>query len=277
MAPIAYVGVVAAALAAGALFALGRRRAELRAQLARLSESAHRASSPLRHGDAVPLAVARYLDFALGQNREPPRLVSLTQHGVLRANVTSPKWRRFQATHTAAPTANGFVWNAEVMLAPGVHLRVVDSLLDGAGAGQVLLQSAWPVARESGASELNAGALHRFLAESVWYPWALLPDEHLSWSAIDDHRAVATLSVEGTSVSLEFRFGTSGEITAIYTPHRWRRVDGRYVATAWEGHFSTYLEDSGIALPHQAEVGWYVDNALELVWQGKVDGFQRQY
>lgn len=36
-------------------------------------------------------------------------------------------------------------------------------------------------ATERGRPELNERALHRFLAESAWYPTALLPRDELSW------------------------------------------------------------------------------------------------
>ena len=42
--------------------------------------------------------------------------------------------------------------------------------------------------------ELNAGALHRFLAESLWFPTALLPSAKLVWTPVDDLYALATLT-----------------------------------------------------------------------------------
>jgi hypothetical protein len=76
---------------------------------------------------------------------------------------------------------------------------------------------------------------------------------------------------------VEFRFAPTGEVTSIYTPGRWRRVGNDYVLSAWEGHFSNYLDDGGLSVPHYAEVGWYCEDRFELVWQGKVDGIQLQY
>jgi hypothetical protein len=88
--------------------------------------------------------------------------------------------------------------------------------------------------------ELNAAALHRYLAEAVWYPTALRPHAGLSWAAIDQRSALATLTDAGVTVTLEFRFGANDEVTGVYTPGRYRQVGRRFELTPWEGHFSNY-------------------------------------
>jgi hypothetical protein len=101
-----------------------------------------------------------------------------------------------------------------------------------------MCQIASYVGHDDGSPEINSGSLHRFLAEAVWYPWALLPSASLTWQPIDDSRAMATLAAGDTTVSLEFRFSPNGEVTDIYTPARWGKFDGRYAKAAWEGHFA---------------------------------------
>lgn len=177
----------------------------------------------------------------------------------------------FTATHMASPLARRFLWNAKVKAAPLVHLRVLDALIDGQGSGQVLLLSAFDVGHDSGTPEMNSGAMHRFLAEAVWYPWALLPSEHLQWTSLDANRALATMTAEGVTVELEFRFADSGEVLGIYTPARWGSFGGRYAQAAWEGHFSGYESRHGVLVPRQGEVGWYDEGRLEIVWQGHIE------
>ena len=67
------------------------------------------------------------------------------------------------------------MWNARVEVAPLLHVRVCDALVEGRGSGHVSLLSAFTVSSDSGTPEMNAGSLHRYLAEAVWYPVALLP------------------------------------------------------------------------------------------------------
>lgn len=120
------------------------------------------------------------------------------------------------------------------------------------------------------APELDAGALHRYLAEAVWYPTALLPEAGVKWTAVDDRTALATLAVGTTVVSLDFRFNDKGEVTGIYSAGRYGMFDGEYRRRAWEGHFTGYGEHEGMRIPTHGEVGWYADNGLELVWRGHI-------
>ena len=85
----------------------------------------------------------------------------------------------FEAEHVAAPRAIGFLWNARVTVAPLLHVRVRDAFNEGEDSGQVGLFSVFTIAGDAGSTEMNSGSLHRFLAEAVWYPTALLPNAHL--------------------------------------------------------------------------------------------------
>ena len=135
------------------------------------------------------------------------------------------------------------------------------------------------MASESGGHELNSGSLHRYLAEGVWYPTALLPPS-VVWSSIDGGAAQATLKDRGTIVALEFRFNDMGEVTSIYAPRRFGRFDGGYMQVPWEVHIRDYEVRSGVRVPTYGEVGWYEDGVCETVWKGNladVDyGFRRR-
>jgi len=249
-----------------------RRTASINGQTQRLLEAAKPTVRRAMPASGLPPPVARYLRLTLGERRQPPpRLMHLTQQGLLRTDLSSDRWLDFNADHIAAPLSNSFLWNAKVRIAPLVHVRVIDSLIDGVGSGEVHWMSTFEVAHASATPEVNSGSLHRFLAEAVWYPWALMPSDHLSWAPIDDTRALATLSVHGTSVSLEFRFARSGEVSGIFTPARWGRFGARYLQAAWEGEFRDYREFDGLLLPSEASVGWHRDGELKLVWVGHVD------
>jgi hypothetical protein len=159
---------------------------------------------------------------------------------------------------------------ARVEVAPLLHMQVKDSLISGQGSGQVSLLSAVPVASDGGTLEMNSGSLHRFLAEAVWYPSALLPSSQLTWTPIDDSRAVATLTSGAVTVSLEFRFSPDNEVSGIYTPGRWGSFDGTYKQVAWEGKFRNYSRRNGVLVPTDGEVGWYTDGQWQSVWRGTV-------
>ena len=198
-----------------------------------------------------------------------PAAVRMRQEGELRTGARASRWVSFRATHVAQVATPAFAWDATVRLAPLVRLRVRDRLESGAGAGEVRLFG-MRLARDAGTPEMHSGALHRYLAEAVWYPWALQPSAALRWAADGPRCAVATLQDGPTSVSLEFRFDRAGDVESIHTPARWGKFGRHYRQAAWEGHFRAYIERHGVRLPQEAEVGWYDAGALQPVWRGRV-------
>ncbi|HEY8550317.1 MAG TPA: DUF6544 family protein [Vicinamibacterales bacterium] len=248
--------------------------------IARLMAARTADASSLTSGDkaleGLPPPVARYLRLAL-RTRRAIEEVRIAQTGTVRTDPTSERWMSFEAEHLAVPPATGFHWNARVQIAPMLHVGVRDALIDGVGSGQVSLLSAFPVSSATGGIEMNAGSLHRYLAEAVWYPDALLPGPHLQWTPIDDNRALATLTHGDVSVSLEFRFADSGEATGIYTPARWGKFGDAFRQIPWEGHFRDYRERDGVVVPTYGEVGWYVRDEWRAVWKGTVTAYRVRF
>jgi hypothetical protein len=265
------VGTTAAGLATIVAAASRRHRRE-RAHLehALLDAAAPAGDVNLDGIDALPAPVARYLRNVLTQGQPRIRVARLRQHGKLRTRLDRERWMAFEATELVVPDAPGFVWDAEVDVAPLVHVRVRDALVDGTGSGKVLLASAVTVASQSGGHEMNASALHRYLAESVWYPTALLPSPMLAWSAVDASSALATLTAGGTSVSLTFRFNDADEIAGVDTPARWGLFDGRLRQLPWEARLSEYRRRGDCLVPMRADVGWHEGDRWEAVWRGRL-------
>jgi hypothetical protein len=220
--------------------------------------------------ESLPPPVLRYLNHALPPDRRGLKLARYRQAGTLRTDPRSDSWMKFTASQVIGPRITEFLWTARASIAPLLHVQVRDSLVAGRGAGQVALLSAIPVASAAGSMEMNSGSLHRFLAEAVWYPSALLPSPQLRWAPLDDSRAVATLTDGTTTVALEFRFNAEDEVSGIYTPGRWGSFDGTYKQVAWEGKFRNYFRRQGVLIPGEGEVGWYLGGQWGSVWRGTV-------
>lgn len=218
--------------------------------------------------DKLPAPVARYFRYALRDGQGLIANVSLTQSGSLRTDLKSSNWMQFSAIHRVVPHVPGFVWNAKVSVFGPFYVRVFDSYIHGVGSGLVKIMSIYTVGQDQNNPPMNSGALHRYLAETPWYPTALLPESGVKWNPIDENRALATISDRGTTVSLEFRFRSNGEIAGIFTPERWGSFDGGYSQRPWEGRFSDYQEIQGMRVPSKGEVGWYEQGRLESVWKG---------
>ncbi len=225
----------------------------------------------------LPSPVARYFRYVLSDGQELIRTVLIRQSGMLRLSTAIERWFSFTAIQMVVPPATGFVWNAKVAMPLATHVCVLDSYSAGVGSGRISLISAFAVVAEAGTLELNSGALHRYLAEGVWFPTALLPQSGVVWTPIDDRAALATLTDRGTTVSLEFRFNEVGEVTGIYSPGRFGKFEGVYKQAPWEGHFRDYQVRAGMRVPLNGEVGWYVDEMLIIVWKGDLIDAQYEF
>jgi len=268
------IGILVTLLTAGGLILwIGTNRqhrslARVMRELVSYASSPAPAVSPAL--ESLPPPVARYLRRAFPRGPVAIPIARLEQRGELRTEVDGPRWLPFEATHVITPSAPGFVWNARVQMAPLLHVRVRDALVQGHGSGQVALLSAWPIDSAAGDIAMNSGSLHRFLAEAVWYPTALLPSSRLQWSGVNDSTALATLTDHRMTVSLEFRFNAADEVAAIYTPGRWGTFHGQHQQRPWEGHFRNYRVQGDVVVPSEGDVGWYVDGRWEPVWRGKI-------
>lgn len=165
-----------------------------------------------------PVVVQRYFEHVILKHHGLIKSAIIQQSGHLRTQPLSGKWLAFDADQRLVPAATGFIWNAKIKLPFAMHLNVIDSYIEGKGAGRVSVQSALTLKSDSGHSKLNAGALHRYLGESVWVPTALLPESGVVWESINSQSAMAKLGDHENSVSLVFHFKKTGEIESVYTP-----------------------------------------------------------
>jgi uncharacterized protein DUF6544 len=78
----------------------------------------------------------------------------------------------------------------------------------------------------------------------------------VTWRAVDDDHALATISDGATSASLLFEFAPNGDVVAASTPSRFRAENGRFVAHPWGGTYKAYGTRRGMRIPLEAEVYW---------------------
>jgi hypothetical protein len=213
----------------------------------------------------LPDSVVTFFRRVLPFGETPVTSLRIRQEGEI---LLGRKWCPFTATHVMSADPPAFAWDARVRVAPMLHVSVHDRLIDGIGstrAGLGLL----PLASEEGGRAMNAGALHRYLAEATWMPGALLPRFGVAWRPVDATHAVATLAQESATVSLEFTFNSAGEVTRIFTPVRFRATKGRFEPTPWMGTFSGYARRHGMWLPLEAEVFWQIEGEWKACWRGR--------
>ena len=220
--------------------------------------------------DSLPAPVARYLGTVLGSDPKQIASVRVRWTGEFAQHPGADEWKPFRAEQVFHTRPPGFVWNARISLAPGLDVLVRDAFVDGGGSMRGAIHGLVPVVDARGTPEISGGALQRYLGEAVWFPAALLPRNGVHWTTLSDSSARASLTVGETSVSCDFRFGTDGLVESVYTPSRFRDVDGTPVPTPWEALVSKYEERDGVLVPSAGEAAWLLPDGRFPYWRGEV-------
>jgi len=112
----------------------------------------------------------------------------------------------------------------------------------------------------------------RYSAEAIWYPTALLPSQGVSWAAVDDSSANATLVEGPISLTLLFRFDEAGLITSVHADARGAGVGKDMVMLPWDCSISNYQLRHGMMVPTRGEVAkggksYFVGDLTSIVFE----------
>lgn len=222
----------------------------------------------------VPPPVARFFTRTLCDGQGIIRSARLRQTGEFFLNGT---WRPMRARQVFSASPPAFVWDARISAAPFMPVYVRDSYVAHRGTMRVEMLAVYPLVNQSAAPELNAGALLRYLAEAVWFPTRLVPGDGLTWKPMDDERAEATLTDGSTTVSLQFRFDDKGDLIELYSPGRFREVNGAYVSTPWRVRALGQEVFGGMRMMSPAVVEWLLPDGPLPYWRGRIREITYEY
>ncbi len=248
--------------------------------LTELAASAHEGGPrefALSQLEGLPVPVRKYLSQVLSAGQKPVESVRVSHSGTFNMGTGDPQWRPFSSTQDVVVDGPGFLWNANIRMAPGMPARVHDAYVNGRAVLTARLFGLITVMESPDSPELAQGELLRFLAEAPWYPTALLPNRTLTWTALDDDAARLTLVDGDLSVSLVVRFGVDGLIESVHSDGRYRDIDGTQIRTPWEGRFWNYEERDGMLIPLDGEVAWLLPEGRRPYWRGHIDAITYEF
>ncbi|MCA9691533.1 MAG: DUF6544 family protein [Nannocystaceae bacterium] len=218
------------------------------------------ASAPADPGAAVtsaelarlPEPVRRWLTSAGVVGKPRPRLVRLTQAGLLR---TAPDQAYMPATAQQyfQTDAMAFVWRVRVTMARALPIAGRDSFVDGRGRMIIKLGSLVPLA-DAADARVDQGALLRYLGELVWFPAAAL-DPRIRWEATGEDTARATLTHGEVTGVAEFRFADDGRFLEL-TADRYMGSGPEARLERWRIPASEWRRYSGVVVPSRGDVIW---------------------
>ena len=142
----------------------------------------------------------------------------------------------------------------------GLLMAIREGLVKGEGLAQLTMQGFGLKMRRSAHAESDH--LLRFLAESVWYPTALLPSQGIKWEAMDDSSARACLRTASANVNLIFTFSKHASLVKTVRTVGTGRTLGK-VKKPWMCRFGEYEIHGGMWIPPDVEYIWPEEGGKE--------------
>lgn len=202
---------------------------------------------------SLPEPVQKWLESAQVIGKEKNLTVHLKQKGLMRLKDGGP-WMKTEAEQYFRTDEPGFVWVANVKMAPLLHFSGLDNFQEGKGEMSIKVLSLFPVVDAKG-PEINESTLLRYLSEMQWFPMAAL-NSYIKWEPIDADSARATISFKGITTSGVFSINENGDVTS-FKAERHKEVNGEYVLTDWGGVNKEFKEFNGIRIPSKTDIIWY--------------------
>ncbi len=225
-----------------------------------------------REIEGLPAPVQRYFRAVLKDGQPFIAAATFELTGTINMSETGENWKPFTSWQRAVVHRPGFLWNGRVAMFPGVDANVHDSYIAGVGTLHAAMLGLFTVAQVEGGGEIARGELMRYFAEMVWYPSALLPSQGVSWAAVDDRSANATLVDGPFSLTLLFRFNDAGLITSVHADARGSGVGKDMVMLPWDCTISNDQLRDGMMVPTRGEVAkggksYFVGDLTSLVYE----------
>jgi hypothetical protein len=228
--------------------------ARVDAEARALFAGARRVAAPVDRADLqrLPAPVARWLEASGIVGRPRVGTVWLRQRGSFRA-AADGAWMPIQAEQWFSTDPPGFVWRVDATMVHLIPIAGRDKY--AAGRGQMLIKVGSLVPLVNAADDkIDQGAALRYLGETIWFPSAAL-GPYVSWDAIDDTHAKATMRHGEQAVAAVFTFDSRGRVV---------RVDAnRYLGggkdarlTRWSATCSDWRRFDGVEVPSAGEVSW---------------------
>lgn len=271
------VAAITAGLAAcgAARWASSTRKLLLRLEATRLPATTSRYD--IRELQGLPAPVERYFRAVLKDGQPIVSAATVEHAGTFNLKQSGQQWKAFSSRQRVVTRRPGFVWNARIVMVPGVAVYVHDAYVGGEGILSPAVLGLFSLSNPVEPAALAQGELVRFFAEAAWYPTALLPSQGVRWEAVDEHSAKATLADGSLSVTMLVRFGETGLIESASVEARAAMVGKAIVMTPWEGRMSNYQMRDGMLVPLTGEASWLHPDGRAPYWRGTISSLSYEF
>lgn len=184
------------------------------------------------------------------------------QKALMKMKPGQHDWYNAEARQYTTMNPPAFIWRVNMKMMPMLSIKGRDSYVEGKGEMLIKMNSLINVANEKG-TRMDEGTLQRFLGEMVWYPSVAL-SPYISWEAIDNTSAKATMSYKGTTGSGLFYFNHNGDFVK-FIANRFMGNKADAKRYPWILTVDDYAVFEGIKIPSKMKATWQLDEG-EWTW-----------
>jgi hypothetical protein len=193
----------------------------------------------------LPQPVQRYFTYALQEGQPYIKNVILKHNGQFKTGQ-STSWMTIKGLQYFTTETPGFIWKGSTLWFTARDMFMADK-----GRLIVTLLGLFNIVDGNG-DAFNEAELQRWLSESVWFPTNLLPNDALSWVAINDISATLVYKHRQIVINFLVRFNTKGQITQMET----QRFMSPNKKETWICKMMQYQLLNNIMVPTSARATW---------------------
>ena len=180
----------------------------------------------------------------------------VSQKALMKMKPEQQDWKTAQAEQYTTTNPPAFIWTVNMKMAPLIKIKGRDKFVAGKGEMLIKINSLINVVNEKG-PRMDEGTLQRFLGELVWFP-SLALSPCISWEAIDDTSAKATMTYKETTGSGTFHFNENGDfVKFVALRFMGNKPDAKRYP--WVLTVKDYSVFEGIKVPSKMQATWELD------------------
>lgn len=204
----------------------------------------------------LPVSVQNWMRSSGALGRPYIYAGKVFQKAEMKLKPEQENWMLVQAEQYTTLDNPGFIWSVDVKMNSLLTFVGRDKFENGKGEMLIKLNSLINIVNERG-EKLNEGTIQRYLGEMVWFP-SLALSEHITWDAINDTTAKATMTYMGTSGSGTFTFDSNGDV-AQFSALRFKGNEASAKRYEWVMNIVGYNTFESIKVPAKMTATWKLD------------------
>ncbi|WP_149303277.1 DUF6920 family protein [Pareuzebyella sediminis] len=201
----------------------------------------------------LPPIVQKWLNYTNVIGKEMVHHVYLEQDLQMLMRPGQKEWSKAKAKQYFTVEPPAFIWSVDLKMNPWLKVVGRDKFENGQGEMTIKMLSFLSMACVKDNVNVNQATLQRYLAETVWFPSAVL-SPYIKWKPINDTTAEATMSYNGTQGSGEFHFDKTGYFKK-FVAMRYKEANDT-IPKEWTVTAIKTEERSGIKIPVGLQADW---------------------